>query len=425
MMKSSAVLLLALLAAEPRAAAPEYFSYARAVTVTDAARQQYVSLDAAIWEHARADLADVRLYDAAKAEVAFGLIVNAHAESSALRPTRLFNLAKGARGTEFLLEISQPEYNRIALDLDAHDFAGLVKVEASDDLNRAHWVEVGSYPVFDFSHEHLGKHSDLQLPTLRYRYLRLVLPPPLAPENVKAARVAAFETRTASWTALGATPTITQIASEDQLKQLTGMRRVEGAFTRATVITWSQPEHAPLDRVRLDFDSGVNFRRNVELYCRRDERWDIVARDEVWRIHLVRNGDKIDSERLEVNGNAARGKQFALLINNGDDPPPPLRAAHPEAIERRLYFDAQGHSGIKLYYGDEKARAPLYDYAKLLQRDAQAAAARLGPEERNAAFTPRPDQRPWSDRHPAVLWTVLVIAVLGLGALALRGFATG
>jgi hypothetical protein len=38
----------------------------------------------------------------------------------------------------------------------------------------------------------------------------------------------------------------------------------------------------------------------------------------------------------------------------------------------------------------------------------------------NAAYTGRPDDRPWSERHPAVLWAAIVTAVLILGAIALK-----
>jgi len=62
----------------------------------------------------------------------------------------------------------------------------------------------------------------------------------------------------------------------------------------------------------------------------------------------------------------------------------------------------------------------VYDYAKLFQRDSSATQAALGNEESNAAYTGRPDERPWSERHPAILWTAILAAVLVLGALALK-----
>jgi len=44
----------------------------------------------------------------------------------------------------------------------------------------------------------------------------------------------------------------------------------------------------------------------------------------------------------------------------------------------------------------------------------------LGAEEGNAGYTGRPDDRPWSERHPAVLWTAILAAVAILGGIAVR-----
>jgi hypothetical protein len=75
---------------------------------------------------------------------------------------------------------------------------------------------------------------------------------------------------------------------------------------------------------------------------------------------------------------------------------------------------------LTLYYGDEKAAMPIYDYAKLFQQDKNATIAQLEAETTNAAYTGRPDDRPWSERHPEVLWVAIVAAVLVLGGLAVR-----
>jgi hypothetical protein len=52
-----------------------------------------------------------------------------------------------------------------------------------------------------------------------------------------------------------------------------------------------------------------------------------------------------------------------------------------------------------------------------LQPDAGKAA--LGTELANAAFMPRPDERAFTERHPALLWAALVLVILLLGAIAL------
>ena len=68
----------------------------------------------------------------------------------------------------------------------------------------------------------------------------------------------------------------------------------------------------------------------------------------------------------------------------------------------------------------KSCNVPEYDYAKLFLNSKDASAAQLGSEVENAAFTGRPDDRPWSERHPAILWIAIVAAVLVLGTLALR-----
>ena len=57
-----------------------------------------------------------------------------------------------------------------------------------------------------------------------------------------------------------------------------------------------------------------------------------------------------------------------------------------------------------------------------VEKDAKAALAQLGPEQTNTAYTGRPDDRPWSERHKALLWLAMVLAVVVLAVLAVRGF---
>ncbi len=75
-----------------------------------------------------------------------------------------------------------------------------------------------------------------------------------------------------------------------------------------------------------------------------------------------------------------------------------------------------------MYYGDPMLDAPVYDYAKFFENgEPNAVEAPLGSGQHNSAYTGRPDERPWTEKHPWVLWTALIAAVLGLGAVALKG----
>ena len=135
---------------------------------------------------------------------------------------------------------------------------------------------------------------------------------------------------------------------------------------------------------------------------------------------MVRGGQKIDSEQQTATFSANGLRTIKVIVHNGDDRPLKFDGAHLEQLERRVYFDAAVPAPVLLYYGDEKLSSPVYDYAKLFQENRNVVAAQLGAESLNAAFTERPDERPWSERHPALLWAAIIAAVLGLGAVALR-----
>ena len=89
-------------------------------------------------------------------------------------------------------------------------------------------------------------------------------------------------------------------------------------------------------------------------------------------------------------------------------------------VERDLCFDAEGSGQYTLAYGDSALQAPRYDYATLFRPQANAARLALGAQVVNAAWQPRPDDRPLTERYPALLWSALVLVVVLLGVIALR-----
>jgi hypothetical protein len=165
----------------------------------------------------------------------------------------------------------------------------------------------------------------------------------------------------------------------------------------------------------------VNFRRPVNVV--NDKNMQMAA-GSISRIRINRAGTTAVSEDLTINGVADYTDRLTITIDNGDDPPLPITKVQPQSIQRRLYFEPQGKTSLKLYYGDDQLKAPVYDYAKLFREDENAALAQLGAEAMNSAYRNRPDERPWSERHKAVLWAAMLLAVAVLGSLAFRGLKT-
>ena len=89
-------------------------------------------------------------------------------------------------------------------------------------------------------------------------------------------------------------------------------------------------------------------------------------------------------------------------------------------IERSLCFEASG-GPYALFYGDPTLSAPRYDLGQFLVIHLnQAARATTAPERPNPEYQPRPDTRPFTEKHPALLWIALGLVVSLLGAIALR-----
>ncbi len=378
--------------------AMSYFQYQRTLQPAGTG-QRYFVVDQNIWQHARPDLSDLRLYDG-QTETAYTLITQRGSEQEQRTSLPVLQQSKVDGKTQFLIDMSAlAEYDHVKLDLTSKNFVAHARVEGSDDLHAKTWAQLGDSILYDLSKEDLGSNSMLRLPPTTFKYLRVTLDGPVRPDQVTGATSVIAEKYPAAWRDVSDSPRQEQSGKD-------------------TVLTFQTPANCPVERVLLTVDPAQpNFKRSVEI---QDQRGSWLDAGEIDRIHMVRDGKKINSEDQEVTFSARGEPTIKVIVHNGDDPPLRLSGARLQQLERRLYFDAPASGPLTLYYGDAKLAAPDYDYAKLFAQDNAALAAQLGPEAANPAYTGRPDDRPWSEQHPNVLWVVIIAAVLTLGALALR-----
>ena len=92
--------------------------------------------------------------------------------------------------------------------------------------------------------------------------------------------------------------------------------------------------------------------------------------------------------------------------------------------ERKICFDAPAAQSLTLFYGDPALTAPQYDYARLFSPSNAMHAAQLGPEQPNPAYRTGPDTRPFTERHPHLLWIVLLAVIGILAIVAIRSSKT-
>jgi len=373
-----------------------YFKHVRDVN-GGADHQQYFVVNESVWQHARPDLTDLRLYTG-QTEVPYALSIERGSSETEQKNVRILQPATIGGKTQFFLEMSGlTEYDRIELRLKAKNYVAKVRVEGQDDLHGPRWATLSNTIFYDLSDDNLGGNSTLRLPLTTYKYLRITLDGPVKPSDVESATANIREEEKEIWRTIPAEP----------------KREQQG---KDTVFTFYLPRNVPIERMTFSIDPGQpNFRREVEL---QNDKKISLGSGELSRVHMVRHGQKIDFEKNDLDMGWGSTEVLRVIIHNGDDPPLKITGVRLEQYQRRVYFNSA--TAPQLYYGDDQLDPPVYDYAKLFQKDAKATEAQLGPEQSNSAYTGRPDERPWSERHPAVLWIAIVAAVVILGAMALR-----
>jgi Protein of unknown function (DUF3999) len=404
-MRYPALILLTLLSwLVSHDAAVPYFTNVRDVAVSSPNQQNYVVVDPEIWNHARRDLADLRLYDGEN-QLPYVLRQQGPRVSSVEQEAKILNLGTVGDHTEFDLDVKgASEYDRVRLQLDAKDFVNSALIFGKNDLASTSRTQLGPSTLYDFSREKLGSNFILSLPPSSFLYLHIQLAAGIRPEQVKGATIFDLQEKKASRVQVGNCG-----APAQKHKQ--------------TIIQCDVPSHVPLDRLQFNVaPDEVNFRRPVTIA---NAGSDQIASGDISRIRLTRGGHTVTSEDVSVDLSSPHHDHLTVTIENGDDPPLQLASVQPLAVERRIYFDPGGKNSLKLYYGDEKLEPPVYDYAKFFQESPNAVLAQLGPGMHNPAYSGRPDERPWSDRHQALLWVAMLLAVAVLAVTAFRSLKSG
>jgi hypothetical protein len=410
MKAGASLLLLAVMAASPEI---RYFHYERPVENLPAQQgQACLVLDEGIFMRSAAGLADLRLYrDGIETPFAIRVAAPAVAAQGFIEP-----LDKGVRGgqTVFAAELPDGHYSDVQLAVSAHDFIATVEVSGSEAQNGGAETKLGSYTIFDLSKQRLGRSTVLHLPESDFRYLHFRIVGPLIPENVMGLSVVPLPASQPRYRTIAATAQIAQKGHN-------------------TVFTFTVPARVPVDRVL--FTPGaqpVLFSRDVSVKVepvQKEQAADearypqtAAGSGNLLRVHTVENGHHIDEERLTIDAPRAefeKAAKWTVTIDNGDDAPLKVESVHLQMLERDLCFETAGSGNYALYYGDAALSAPRYDYATLFALQPDAAKATSGAELENASFEPRPDQRAFTERHPALLWAALVLVILLLGAIAL------
>lgn len=409
-MKFFAVFLLAVAVPTPEI---RYFQYQRPVQLPpNASGQVCAVLDASTFTHAAPGLPDLRLYRGA--ETTPYVIQDALSSRSPAPSIEPINL--GRKGGKTVFDAAMPEgpFGDIQLTITGENFLATVNVSGSQTQNGAA-TRIGSYTIFDFTSQRLGRSTILHLPKSDFRFLHFEVGGPIAPEHITGLVVAPRPQ---------AEPRYITVADQLHFVQ-------KGRDSVAEFVT---PAQVPIDRILfVPANLPVNFSRSIEIKVSsappvapnsaQSQQLPIEVFGELLRIHRAQEGYRIDEEQLATDIPQVpftTPEHWTITVHNGDDAPIQLSNVVVQMLERDLCFEAAAAAQYTLYYGDKALPAPRYDYAAWFAPRATPPAAALGPEQSNASYQLRPDSRPFTERHPSLLWIALIVVVLLLGVIALR-----
>lgn len=398
----------------------DFFQFRRSVTPPSAG-QTCVVLDASVFAHAEPFLKDLRLAvtDAAGTRDLPYVITLSEAQQSDSEPAPVLNLGTRGQALSFDLQMPPRPYTEVRLDLAAQDFLATAVVTGIQHPGDTAGTALGSFTLFDLTSQHLARNTVLHLQESTFPYLHVTLTASpsgggsshlTAPSILRGATVPPSREAQTLFTVAAQTSAIEQ--------------RPRQSLARLQI-----PQRVPIERVsfRLDPAFHANFSRDVLVSSHAlgapANSGDSVQ-GTIQHVDLTEAQREIHLTELSLpailGANLQSPAEVDVAVQNGDDAPIPITAVQLEMRRRALCFQSLDHQQFTLFYGDPQLDAPVYDLARTYTPAAHSTAAVLGPEEPNPGFHPRPDVRPFTERHPHLLWIALLLTVCVLALVAFR-----
>jgi hypothetical protein len=366
-----------------------------------------------VFDHARSDLGDLRLFDAKEQEVPYALRIRRARDEQQQLSARAFNRGSGPDlSAELSLDLGKApdENNEIRLTVNGLNFRRRVQLQGSNDGDT--WSELKLDEKY-LIHFQVGSQvveiKRFHYTPSRYRYLRVrVFPDPgLSDDRPEIDSASVWQT--------------IRVPGEDvTLPARLGPRepeRGDGGPGSAWMIDFG----APVPCQRLTFTIGdTEYRRSYRLEIPGTEDEEAILRSnrvETSGVWERRRGDKSPTQVIELPSEITV-RRLRLVVTDKGNPPLDIQSVTYTAPAREVSFTptAELVLPVRLYFGQPTAQPPQYDYESLLPARLEPAPLRvtLGPIERNPIYQPPP--KPLTER-----WPWLVYVVLGAACVVLLG----
>jgi hypothetical protein len=410
---------LALVATPAFHAAAPVFRYERPVQLAPStAPETCIVLPLDLLSHAAPRLQDLRVM-ARDREVAYQIRTSSDAGEEVARPEQILNLGQRNGAISFDVEMTEPRYDRVLLKMARSHFSVLVHVTGIDRPGEAGVA----FPEIAYSSdtpEDEPQVKRISLPESNFRYLhfeiRTLALDPVTPQDIAGVDVLVQS---------AAPPRYVQVAAA------TGPQQKQ----HETIYEFAVPANLALDGLSFASDDPkAVFSRTADVERFRSSQAAQAASDNAARREMPMHSEGIalmhapDVKRTQASGEgtihlalgaAPYASTVKLTIQNGDDAPLALHAVALQMRERQVCFLRKPNTSYTLRYGDPLLGAPEYDLSPIEAAAMSVSESTLGAER---ALTPKAATglRPFTERHPVLLWIALILVVGTLGFVALR-----
>lgn len=367
------------------------FRYARPIAAPGAG-PVLLEPDGALYEHSRLGFADLRIVDERGSEVPWRRAPR-NARGAAPEAVAVLNSGRQGRSAVALLDLGAGRRvrDRVVLEIPDQAFVGRAIILGADD-REGPFTRLSATGIYDVRGAQPARSTVAVFPPSDFRYLL-----------VRASGVSRIAGATVS--GAGERPPLLRRTPTSVSRREVGAR---------TVVTLDLGfRNVPVDELRIEADTG-RYERPMLISGSNDRRR--FARLAAARIFRFAGSS---SAPIPIRANH---RYLRIAVDNGDDAP--LRGIEVSAWSRsRALLLEGGHPRpYTVHYGDRRASAPRYDFARL---PASAIAAervrpgRLGEEHENQAFEPPPDTRSFTARNRGLVAAALALAALAVSAVGL------
>lgn len=359
-----------------------------------------------VMDKARADLADLRLLDASGKEVPYALRIRKDVDDKREAAVTVFNQARIGSASEVSIDLGENVYqhNEVQVESTGLNFRRRVDVEGSETGTEWRTLKTGDV-VFGFGSQNKTVESNrISYPTSRYRYLRV--------------RVFADEWTDKEAPVISSVRVMMTVRDKGELTiwnvdvPMYQLLRNEGAPASAwSIDLWGR---VPCDRLTLEV--------NDESFSR---PFQVEVVDDPQNKRLVASGEltrRVGEERLPLVINFDReehARKLRLVVTDHSNQTLSITSIQPGAPARQLVFELKepATQPLRLFFGNQNATAPHYDFENELTAKLLAATLRteIGSSVNNPDYKPEP--LPLTERIPWLIYLVLAASSVALALI--------